>query len=231
MKIIKKIIKTRRIIRRNNIINVTNINYINNTNNIVNINNNQQETISFKKSKKLKRKFNLNENNLQNAINYYNDNNYSIRMVALKFNISKSTLWNKIKNKYSKSRGRPTKLNEETEKKLIEYLILLQKTGIPMTKQQLRTTGNMLLNIENKNNEKLLDNQWTNNFIKRNKNLLSFRISENLDKKRYESFNKTNVEDFFTKLKSIYDSINDIDGTMIFNCDEIGISVEKQNVV
>lgn len=75
---------------------------------------------------------------IQKAIKSVRTGKFSINKAAEVFNIKRSTLQNKIKNKHMKKQGGQCALTEDEENCLVNMLITTSNWGFPFTKVDLR---------------------------------------------------------------------------------------------
>lgn len=160
--------------------------------------------------------------------------NESIRSVAQRYNISKSTLHRHIKNPVIDRKGFGKRhcsnliFTKEQENLLVEYFIRSSKLHYGLTK----ATSSELIYKFAKANKIKYPNSWDRNhaagkdwmrgYFTRNQTL-SLRKPEPTSLSRSTSFNKTNVENFFNNLKTVYES-KDFRPENIYNLDETGFT-------
>lgn len=78
------------------------------------------------------------ENEIRKAIKSVQNGQLSINKAAEVFNIKRSTLQNKMKNKHPKKQGGQCALTNDEEKCLVNMLITTGNWGFPLTKVDLR---------------------------------------------------------------------------------------------
>lgn len=78
------------------------------------------------------------ENQIRKAIKSVQDGKLSINKAAEVFNIKRSTLQNKMKNKHMKKQGGQCALTQDEENCLVNMLITTSNWGFPFTKVDLR---------------------------------------------------------------------------------------------
>nr|CAI5850136.1 unnamed protein product [Callosobruchus analis] len=179
------------------------------------------------------------EKELRNAIDEVKGG-ASIRQTSIKYGIDRSTLrryrLNEEKLKKFEQKNSQYKqsqiFNTSEEKLLIEYLLTCSKMHYGLTRKQ-----TMQLAFEfAKANSKKIPESWTSNntagkdwfrgFLSRNSEI-SLRTPEATSLSRTTSFNKKNVVDFFTNLKTVREKYN-FEPQNIYNCDETGCTTVQE---
>lgn len=149
------------------------------------------------------------------------------REVALKYNIPKSTLRDKVIGKYeeNKIRGPQTIFTKEHEDLIENWIIELGQKGYPVTRNQLSDSVALLaknLGINNKFVNGRPGRRWIELFLKRHPNISS-RISQNITHSR-SKINENQIRNWFGRvsdyLKSSENSNILNNPSRIFNCDE-----------
>lgn len=123
--------------------------------------------------------------------------------------------------------------SEEEEKKLVSYLLKCADIYFGLIPEEVRKLAYEcaikleLTNIpSNWNEKKMAGEDWFQNFMKRNPEL-SLRTPEATSLSRATSFNKTNVQDFFEKYRTLLEKYK-FNPSRIWNVDETGVmAVQK----
>lgn len=132
--------------------------------------------------------------------------------------------------------GRPFALTAELEMQLFNYIIKMQEIGFGLTVQMVRKIAYQLAEHAGRdhffNTEKESASQWWWTQYKNRFNL-TLRVPENLAAYRASMSNPEIIQDFFTKLETLMDSIGVKNcPDRLWNCDETGLSyVVKPNRV
>jgi transposase-like protein len=80
-----------------------------------------------------------NEDNLQQAVKEVKENRMTLGEAAREFQVPKTTLFDRVKERVTDKSGRPTVLSEMEEQYLVERLIVLGDWGFPVSRRDLRT--------------------------------------------------------------------------------------------
>lgn len=139
------------------------------------------------------------------------------------FGIPRRTLLDKVHEKHPLAPGCPTRLTAEEEKNIIKVLIAAGEYGSPLTLLDLRIVVHKYL-IQNGRtavfNDKLPGKKWSYSFIKRYKNQLSQRTTQNIKRSRAEKTTDEMVN-YFNNLER---SLDGIPKENILNYDETNLS-------
>lgn len=161
---------------------------------------------------------------LKMAVKAVVENGMSLRKAAEQFNVKRSTLADRVKGKHSKSQGGQTVLSPETERLLVNRLILCASWGFPLTLFDLRIIVKAYLDRRGLTVSKFADNlpglEWAKSFMNRHRNSLSERLSQNIKLSRAEVGPET-IRSFFDNLKK---EIEGVPPSNIVNYDETNLT-------
>jgi len=161
----------------------------------------------------------------------------SIRNASKHYGIPKSTLWRYLRNdnipsetlsNFSSVHVSRQIFTIAEENMLVEYLIHAAHIHYGLTKKQVKTLAYQFAKANKKNipntwsQHELASEDWYKGFVHRNSGL-SLRKPEATSLSRATSFNKKNVDEFFQKLKNIYEKYN-FAPQSVYNIDETGVS-------
>lgn len=163
------------------------------------------------------------------------ENGLSIRAIAEKYNIPKTSLTRYVKNKkIPENKGFASVFVSrqiftlEEESMLCSYLLKACNMHYGLSLKQTKELAYQYAVANNKN----IPNSWKNNncaskdwlvgFLNRNKKL-SLRKPEATSLSRSTSFNKKNVGDFFGKLRDLYERYQ-FPPSSVYNVDETGVT-------
>uniref|UniRef100_A0A2A4IUA5 Zinc finger PHD-type domain-containing protein n=1 Tax=Heliothis virescens TaxID=7102 RepID=A0A2A4IUA5_HELVI len=170
---------------------------------------------------------------LENAIREVKEG-ASIRKTSIKYGIDRSTIrryklneekLNKFEEKNSQYKESQIFAVSE-EKLLVAYLLSCSKMHYGLTRKQ---AMQLAFDFATVNSKKFPDSwsrnhaagkDWFRGFLSRNPEV-SLRTPEATSLSRATSFNKKNVNDFFTNLKTVREKYN-FEAQSIYNCDETG---------
>ena len=170
---------------------------------------------------------------LKRAYELIESTNKSVRSAAEQFNIPRSTLRDYIKRckdgNESSGYSKPHLVfNAQQEHEFVQYLQHASSIYFGLTPIECRR---LAYNCAEKNGisypnswkiSKLAGRDWFTAFMKRNPEL-SIRTPESTSIARASAFNEINVNNFFTKLGTVYDRVG-IVPARIYNIDETGIT-------
>lgn len=162
-----------------------------------------------------------------------------ILTTAKKYNVDRMTLKRYMKKYESNTDTEMTSnykkrliFTQEQEAELAEYLKICAKMNNGLTYRKVRELAYELA-VENKiptplswDTNKIAGSDWLKGYMKRNRSL-SLRTPEATSLSRATSFNKNNVNDFFTNLKTILDR-EKISERDIWNIDETGYTTVQK---
>lgn len=167
---------------------------------------------------------NWSEETLQTALAEIQTGTISYRDAQDKYNIPKSTLQRKIKNKHMKKVGRPTELDSEEEIKLVDGLIILADWGYPVSHLELRLLVKSYLDSLGMVNLRFQDNlpgeEWCVSFLERHKSRLTTRLCSNIKRARSE-LSREQLTEYFVNLE---ESLIGVTPDNIINFDETNMS-------
>lgn len=181
---------------------------------------------------KKKRRQTWDEERMKKAVECVKEKKWGYLRASKHFDVPRTTLFRLCQKKDAISvkprLGRKTILPDYLEKALVEYCLVMEKKLFGLTRTDLR---NMAFLLAKKNNipnpfETLgtAGKGWLKLFIKRHKNVISFRKPTGTSVARAKGFTKRNVQRFFTLLKEQME-LHRYPPEMIFNVDETGLSV------
>jgi hypothetical protein len=136
-----------------------------------------QEPVEEKTLKTRRKNFaTYTENDIQKAIEEIGTNGISIMQAAKKFQVPKSTLYDRLKGSASNNHGSSPILSAEIEKELALWIIRCAAIGDPRTKDELLNAASDLAKLSPYNHFKneLPSSTWLKGFLQRNPKV-SFR--------------------------------------------------------
>lgn len=187
-----------------------------------------------------KKRLSYSNESLNEALKAVQSKIMSIRKASAAFKIPKTTLIDKLKNKYTKSGtiGAPTVLTAEEESLLEKWILEMGDKGFPVTKAQLlESVAKLIDNLQRENpfKEGIPGHKWFTGFLKRHP-LISNRVPQSLTPSR-ASVTEQNIRDWFSRVRNYLNErdLLDImlDPRRIFNSDESGfyLSPKEQYVM
>jgi 4-hydroxybenzoate polyprenyltransferase len=149
----------------------------------------------------------------------------SLRAVARNYGIPETTLRRHFKNSsISLRRGPAPLLTPKEEDALVEYVNEVSHIGLPISYEQLKKKGNLILSKKMKlpvdRFKKNLGNKWLRRYLLRHPEIVQ-KKAEKTDPKRLDLSIST-IEQYFENLRKIRLE-NKISEDRIFNADETGI--------
>ena len=150
------------------------------------------------------------------------------------FDISRQTLSDRIKRKYTKvGGGRKTKLTEDEEKILVDYCMFMAKCSHPLTVPVVKAFASAIVRKSNQPSRFHPTNgpswKWWQGFKKRHPEI-SLRKPDNLNRGRSRMNNQVVMDKFFKLLKEELESIDILNKPEhIFNADETGIDLNTRS--
>lgn len=147
----------------------------------------------------------------------------SLKMVAQKYNISKSVL-HRHKNRIMKPHGGQTAISFEIEEYIVHYLNMSAEWGYPLDTIDLKYIVKMYLDTLGitvnvfKNNFPGPD--WVALFLRRHKDKISTRICQNIKRSR-AAISPETIEQYFKELKK---SLEGVATANILNYDETNLA-------
>ena len=185
---------------------------------------------TYKNTNPQKRNYskNIPKQRLEKAKNEVLNKNSSIRKVAEKYHITKSTLHNFIHGKHTKDVGGQTCLTHDEEINLVKRLKTLGDWGYPITTLDLRLLIKNSLDKKGTKIKKFKNNmpgtEFCISFMRRHKNELSQRFTQNIKKCRAAISPKL-IDDYFVRLEKSMGNF-EIPPQNIINYDETNLTDE-----
>lgn len=128
--------------------------------------------------------------------------------------------------------GRKTVLPPNIEKKLVEYILLMEAKYYGLTRIDVRRMAYQLAlknNIPNNFTKEIAGRSWLDLFLRRHKHELSLRKPLGTSFARVQGFNREAVKEFFEILKAEMEKIR-YPPDRIFNVDETGLTIVQSKV-
>lgn len=147
------------------------------------------------------------------------------RQASQFYGIPRSTINNKLKNRFDKHPGRQTVFSQNEEKVVCAHIMKLSEYGFPITEYDLRCIMKSYLDKRGqkvgqfKKNDNMPGYEWCKSFIKRHTEITT-RICSNIKRER-AAIDETIINNYFDNLEQ---SINDIPAQNIWNYDETNLS-------
>jgi len=153
--------------------------------------------------------FNYTEVNLKKAILDYKNNRGSLRTIAEKYGVPKSTLERKVKNLNMGKHGGQTMLSAEEEQVLVKCILMCAEWGFPFRMHEIGQIVKSYLDREGRIVQQFHDNtpgkEWCKRFMKSHPELTA-RMSENIKRCR-AAITPEVIRDYFRKLEESIDGI------------------------
>ncbi|XP_026315200.1 uncharacterized protein LOC113226693 [Hyposmocoma kahamanoa] len=160
-----------------------------------------------------------------------------IKTTANKYNIPRSNLQRYLKQEFVKDNASRFVSSQifttEEEEKLVDYMMVSSKLHYGLTKLQARKLAYDYAVATKKTNipdnwikNEIASKDWIRGFLRR-QSQLSIRTTEATSLSRATSFNKTNVGDFFTNLRAVYER-HQFGPESIYNIDETGLTTVQR---
>ncbi|XP_055838495.1 uncharacterized protein LOC129906661 [Episyrphus balteatus] len=157
---------------------------------------------------------------LEDALLQVREGKISLNKAAKEFNISRSTLQNKIKKLHTKSVGGPTALLEDEEACIVKMLLTTSNWGFPLATLDLRHITKRFRDRKGKRVSKLNNNfsgkDWAHSFLERHKDQITPRICQNITPAR-AAISVSTMSSYFNNLEN---SLEGIPPENISNYDE-----------
>ncbi|CAK1601538.1 unnamed protein product [Parnassius mnemosyne] len=163
------------------------------------------------------------ESLLNIAVGLVENKNITSYDAEKQFGIPRRTILNKVKQKHTKKVGCPTKLPPADEQKIVSCLVLCGEYGYPVTSFELRSIVHDYLiknGLSNIFNNKMPGQKWVRNFLKRHKNVLMVRSTNNIKESRASK----SVKDYNTYFENLKISLHNVKPDHIVNYDETNFS-------
>lgn len=169
--------------------------------------------------KYIKYDFNL----IQQAVNEYSESNGSLDTISKKYNIHRSVLYRHC-TKNMKSQGGQTVLSKETEEEFIKYINICADWGYPLEAYDLRVLVKVYLDKLGVNEKRFNNNMpgpdFVSSFMKRHKDAISQRLSQNIKRNR-AAVSPEIIKKYFEELEI---SLSGVPMCNIINYDETNLS-------
>ncbi|KAK4309696.1 hypothetical protein Pmani_018694 [Petrolisthes manimaculis] len=164
------------------------------------------------------------ESNFQKACDAIRNGELSVRQAAKQYGFSKSTLHDAVTRKHIKPSGGQTVLSSEEEDTVVENLLTLSQWGFPLDSFELRLLIKQYLDRRGVEVKRFKNNlpgcDWAKSFLKRHRNELSHRLSQNIKVARAK-VTPTIIRSFFNNLEN---TLNNVPPENIINYDETNLS-------
>lgn len=160
---------------------------------------------------------------LQLAVESVANRTITSRDAEKQFGVPRRTIINKLKNRHQKPVGKPTRLSEEEEEKLINVIIASADFGSPLTKLDLRILVHNYLKKNGKEhifNNKMPGEKWVNNLLSRHSEKLTVRSTQNISSSRAQK----SEEEILIYFKNLQETLKDVPPANILNYDETNCS-------
>lgn len=166
---------------------------------------------------------------LNDALHAIRSKSLSINKAANQFKVPKSTLIDKLKNRYTKSgnTGAPTVLTEEEEKCLVSWIIQLGEIGLPVSKAEVKeSVAKLVKTLQRKTPfaDGVPGDKWFNCFLNRHPEI-SKRVPQKLTPARAK-VTESDIRHWFAQVKAylVKENLTSVlnDPKRIFNTDESG---------
>ena len=162
-----------------------------------------------------------NSEDMARAVAQVKKQKMSVREAALEYGVKRSTLHDIVRGKVAEGVGRPTVLDKEEEKLIVERLLLMSEWGFPMTCKELRHLIKAYLDGLGKTTRfvgNLPGPHFVKRFMKRHPTL-TVRTTSMIKRARAAVSSKV-VEDFFKRFTKTAEGVPP---THIYNYDESGL--------
>lgn len=169
--------------------------------------------------------------NLQAAIQAVEDNILTIGIAAETYDVPKTTLWRKLRNKNctQEKAGRPTLFTPAEETCFIKHIKHLAEWGFPFDMTDLRVFAQKYLNKTGKVVYGLKDNMpgtdWARYFLERHKDDLSNRLASNISTDRAKVTPEV-IDSFF---EHYVNTVKDVMPDCLINYDETNLTDDPGN--
>ncbi|KAK4289702.1 hypothetical protein Pmani_037341 [Petrolisthes manimaculis] len=150
------------------------------------------------------------ESNFQKACDAIRNGELSVRQAAKQYGFSKSTLHDAVTRKHIKPSGGQTVLSSEEEDTVVENLLTLSQWGFPLDSFELRLLIKQYLDRRGVEVKRFKNNlpgcDWAKSFLKRHRNELSHRLSQNIKVARAK-VTPTIIRSFFNNLENTLNNV------------------------
>lgn len=161
---------------------------------------------------------------LQKAIEAVNSGKSTLRKAAEEFGISRATISRRINGENAGKVGRPCVLLEEDERSLVQCITAAGEWGFPLTLFDIRLLVKSFLDKKGVTEKRFCNNlpgkDWGMSFLKRQKNILSQRLCQNVKRARANVDEET-ITAYFDELQT---NLEGVDAHLIINYDETNLT-------
>lgn len=144
------------------------------------------------------------QDDLEDALREVSTGNLSIRMAAERYGVPKSTIHRKFHGKNFRKPGRQTIFSEADEKHIVHGILTASKWGFPLNGTEIRNIIKTFLDAKGVKQKPFKNNfpgqEWLVGFLKRHRNVLSLRLSENIKRSR-AAVSHTTINEYFDNLE------------------------------
>lgn len=162
-------------------------------------------------------------NIIQQAVDEYSAGGSTLNNIAKKYQIHRSVLYRHC-NKTMKSHGGQTVLSKNTEEEFIKYINVCADWGYPLETYDLRYLIKLYLDklgiIEKRFKNNIPGPDFVAGFLKRHKDVISQRISQNIKRNR-AAVSPEVISSYFEELKK---SLSDVSMCNVINYDETNLA-------
>lgn len=182
-----------------------------------------------------------NADDMERAITEVRSGSMGYKKAATAFNVPRTTLFRLSSKKDQtpaqasiSNLGRRPVFSPELEKRLVDYIIIMEKKFYGLTRRDIKRLAyqlavvNDLPNPFSKQNE-TAGRKWLDLFIKRHKDVITVRKPTGTSFNRAKGFNKETVAAFFDLLEAEVEKYN-YPADRVFNVDETGLSVVQSKI-
>jgi len=172
--------------------------------------------------------FKYSPESMRNAISAYKQNKGTLRKIAERFNVPKSTLSEKVRGVRKNKHGGQPALQPDQEESLAAGLIKLAEWGFPLRSRDVRDVVQSHLNRIGSRSKIFKDNRpgrdWMTRFFKRHQSLV-LRMSQNIKRSRAE-IDADTINEYFDNLEV---SLAGLPPANIINYDETNFTDDPGN--
>lgn len=174
---------------------------------------------NYKKKIGLRGNKNYDEVYLLRAVAAVKQKRMSMRAASVQYGVPYSTLNDHVHDKVALKYGSPQALDENSERQLVEALLVCAEWGFPLKPIDVRYIVQQNLNKRGQTNKRFRDNlpgiDWFSAFMKRNP-AVTVKLAENTKRVRAALSYET-VKEYFDNLEN---TIKDVPASHIVNYDE-----------
>ncbi|XP_028428578.1 uncharacterized protein LOC114552133 [Perca flavescens] len=154
----------------------------------------------------------------------------SLRQAAMRFGVPKSSLSDRVSGRVASdfSICRRSLLTHADEDSLVEYCLYSALHGFPLTKPQVLAHALAIYNLRHQDAQRTaLGQTWWINFRERQKDRLTSRTPDFIDRGRASCAKRGPIEDYFRLLTTtLEEHVLREKPRQIYNCDETGFQLE-----